>query len=147
MTGTARNPAQAPTLDGLIALTERLTELLADQARAFEQHRPQDAAATLEEVTRLANRYRADSAVVKSSPEMFRDAPAAARQRLLRATEAFESVLERQGRALAASKTITEGLVRAIAQEIASKRAGASYGPTAAALPGSATAITLNQRA
>ena len=64
-----------------------------------------------------------------------------------RATEAFESVLERQGRALAASKTVTEGLVRAIAQEIASKRVGSGYGPTAARRAGPATAITLNQRA
>ena len=39
----------------LIILTERLTGLIADQALAFEQRRPQDAAAQLEETSRLAN--------------------------------------------------------------------------------------------
>ena len=52
----------------------------------------------------------------------WRPAPLEQRTRLLRATEAFDAVMERQGRALAAAKTITEGLVNAIAQEVAAQR-------------------------
>ena len=44
-----------PGLEGMATLTERLTQLLADQARAFEQHRPQAAAATLPEVAQLTS--------------------------------------------------------------------------------------------
>ena len=57
-------------------------------------------------------------------------------------------MLARQGRALEAAKTVTEGLVRAIAEEVATQRQkGASYGAGGASSPAGATAITLNQRA
>jgi hypothetical protein len=136
-----------PGLEGMVTLTERLTQLLADQARAFEQHRPQDAAAGLPEVTRLTADYRAGSAHVRGNPQLVQTASPQLRARLLRATEAFEAVLQRQGRALAASKTVTEGLVRAVAEEIAAQRSvGQAYGPGATRRP-LATAITLNQRA
>jgi len=134
-------------LEAVIDLTEKLTALLADQARAFEQHRPQEVAASLAEVTRLTNIYRATSAHIRSQPAIIEAAPLEQRRRLLRATEAFDSVLVRQGRALAASKTVTEGLVKAIAEEIAAKRsAGRGYGPNAAR-SSLATAITLNRQA
>ncbi len=78
-------------------------------------------------------------------------APAERRRRLMQATEAFDAVLARQGRAIEAAKTVTEGLVRAIAEEVASTREQRTgYGPTAAPPPSSATAataITLNRRA
>jgi hypothetical protein len=136
-----------PGLEGMVALTERLTRLLADQARAFEQHRPQDAAAGLAEVTQLTGDYRAGSAHVRANPQLVQAASPELRARLLRATEAFEAVLQRQGRALAASKTVTEGLVKAVAEEIAARRGvGQAYGPGASRRP-LATAITLNQRA
>jgi hypothetical protein len=137
----------AAGLEAMIGLTEKLTRLLAEQARAFEAHRPQDAAADLAEVARLAGLYRAGSAQVRAQPQLYRSAPLDVRRRLLRATEAFDAVLQRQGRALGASKTVTEGLVRAIAEEIAVKRnVGAAYGPNARRRH-AATAITLNQRA
>jgi hypothetical protein len=134
-------------LEAIVTLTEKLTALLADQARAFEQHRPQDAARGLDEISRLTNVYRTASAHVRSQPQMIEAASDDLRRRLLRATEAFDAVLERQGRALAATKTVTEGLVKAIAEEIAAKRGvGQAYGPNAARrVP--ATAITLNRQA
>ncbi|MFI4935655.1 MAG: flagellar basal body protein [Caulobacterales bacterium] len=139
--------ADTSGLEALVTLTERLTGLLANQARAFEAHRPQDAAAGLPEVTRLANLYRAASVKARAQPAIVNDAPPEIRRRLLQATEAFEAVLDRQGRALAASKTVTEGLVKAIAEEIAIKRgANAGYGP-GNARRAAATAITLNRQA
>jgi len=134
-------------LEAMLEVTERLTALLANQARAFEAHRPQDAAAEMAEVSQLANLYRAGSESLRAQPALLRGVDAGLRQRLARATEAFEAVLDRQGRALTASKTVTEGVVKAIADEIAARRnIGQSYGPGAARKP-SATAITLNQRA
>jgi len=134
-------------LEAVVTLTEKLTALLAEQARAFEQHRPQDAAARLPEVTKLTQVYTAASAAVRAQPKLVEAAPMPLRRRLLRATEAFDAVLQRQGRALAASKTITEGIVKAIADEVAVKRnVGRAYGP-GAARPAAATAITLNQKA
>src|SRR5215218_5021884 len=119
----------ADRVDQLIILTERLTALIAEQAACFEQRRPQDAAAMLEEVSRLANLYRHESTRVRADTSMVQAAPLAARQRLIRATEAFDAVLARQGRAIEAAKTVTEGLVRSIADEVANQRQQASvYG-------------------
>lgn len=141
----------ADRVDQLIILTERLTGLIALEAQAFEAHRPQDAAPQVEETQRLANIYRHESARVRGDPRLVSGAPAALRQKLITATEAFDAVLARHGRAINAAKTITEGLVRAIAEEVASQREQkAGYGPGAAmAAPsnGAGTAITLNRRA
>lgn len=136
-------------VEQLILLTERLTELVAEQAAAFESRRPQDAAAKLDETSRLANLYRHESARVRAQPELVSSAPLALRTRLIRATEAFDAVIARQGRALEAARTVTEGLVRAIADEVAAQRSkGVSYGPSArTSTTGTATAITLNRRA
>jgi hypothetical protein len=139
----------AERVEQLILLTERLTGLVADQAKCFEARRPQDAAVYIEETGRLANLYRHESARIRGNPGLISSAERSQRLRLTRATEAFDAVLARQARAVGAMKAVTEGLVRAIAEEVASQRnKGSSYGagglqtPTAAA-----TAITLNKRA
>jgi hypothetical protein len=135
-------------VDQLIILTNRLTALVADQAQAFEQRRPQDAALGLEETSRLANLYRHESARIRAQPALIEGATLDKRITLMRATEAFDAVLARQGRALDASRTITEGLVKAIAEEVVAQRnAGANYGPTATTIPPDARAVTLNRRA
>lgn len=141
----------ADRVDQLIILTERLTEVVAQQCQCFEQHRPQDAAKMMKEASRLANLYRHESMRVRADPGLVMNAPLDLRRRLVRATEAFDAVLHRHGRAVNAARTVTEGLVRAIANEVASRREQLSgYGPTArppASSAGAATAITLNQRA
>ncbi len=139
----------ADRVEQLIILTERLTELVALEAQAFEQQRPQEAMVHIEETSRLANIYRHESARVRANPAMVAAAPVAQRTRLIRATEAFDSVLARQGRALDAARTVTEGLVKTIANEVAAQpTTSAGYAltraPSAAA---SATSITLNKRA
>ena len=134
-------------VEQLILLTDRLTSLIALEAQAFEARKPHEAAQYLEETARLANLYRHESTRVRQDPTMVAEAPADQRTRLLRATEAFDAVLARQARALEAAKTVTEGLVRAIAEEVASQRtAGLGYGGQVGAAHAS-TAITLNQRA
>jgi hypothetical protein len=141
----------AVRVDQMILLTEKLTSLIALECQAFEARRPQDAARHMEETSKLANLYRHESARIRANPTLVQAAPADRRRRLMQATEAFDAVLARQGRAIEAAKTVTEGLVRAIAEEVASHREQRhGYGPTAAPPPSSATAataITLNRRA
>jgi hypothetical protein len=143
---SAETPADR--VDQLILLTERLTELVALEAQAFESRRPQDAAIHVEETSKLANLYRHESARVRANPGLVATADLKQRTRLIRATEAFDAVLARQGRALEAAKTVTEGLVRAIAEEVAVQRQkGVSYDADGISALAGATAITLNQRA
>jgi hypothetical protein len=136
-------------VEQLVILTERLTALIAEQCVCFEQRRPHDAAALLNEVSRLANLYRHESARVRADTSMISGAPLDARTRLVRATEAFDAVLARQGRAIEAARTVTEGLVKCIADEVAAQRTqGSTYNAGGLQSAGaSATSITLNKRA
>lgn len=140
----------ADRVDQLIVLTERLTDLIGQECRAFEARRPHEAAANIDETSRLANLYRHESLRVRADVGLVQGAPLEKRMRLIRATEAFDAVLARQGRAIEAAKIVTEGLVRAIAEEVAGQREQKStYGSDgqSSAPAGSSTAITLNRTA
>lgn len=135
----------------LILLTERLTDLIAKEAQAFESRRPHEAAQYVEETAKLANVYRHESMRVRANIALIETARPELRQRLKRATEAFDAVLARQARAVDAARTVTEGLVRAVAEEIATQRAAPATTYGAGGMvndrPAMGAAITLNRRA
>jgi len=135
----------------LTLLTERLTDLIAKEAQAFETHRPHEAAQYVEETAKLANVYRHESMRVRANVALVEAARPELRQRLLRATEAFDAVLARQARAVNAAKTVTEGLIHAVAQEIANQRAAPATTYGAGGMvndrPSTGAAITLNRKA
>ena len=134
--------------DQLLALTRRLTDAIAAETRAFEARRPHEAAAGQAAAAELATAYRVESARVKRDPSLLSAASPERRSRLTAATVGFEAALARHGRALAAAKEVTEGLVRAIATEVAAARAPtAGYGAQGRSAAGDASAITLNTRA
>jgi hypothetical protein len=138
----------AQRMEQLILLTERLTGLISEQLRAFEARRPQDAAHNADETARLANLYRHESLKVKADPSLLADAPADLRAKLIASTRAFDAVLARHGRAVEAAKTLTEGLIRAIAEEVSAQRhAVTGYGAKGLQAPKPATAVALNRRA
>ncbi len=142
------NDLAKQNVERLIALTEQLTEQIARDADAFEARRPHEPASRIQETARLANIYRHESARVRETPALIAGAPRELRGRLIRASQEFEQTLSRHGRALYAVKTVTEGVVRAIAEEVALARAAnANYGPGARCQAANATAITLNRRA
>ena len=138
----------ADRVEQMTRLTERRTDMLAAEARAFAARRPHEVAGRAEETGRLANAYRHESMRIKADPTLIAGASAAARDRLMKATSTFEAVLARHGRAVAAAKAITEGLVHAIAQEIADTRSAVSpYRPDGRTSGADPSAIALNKRA
>lgn len=138
----------ADRVEQLTTLTERLTELLTEQTRAYEARRPHEAASTTDEAGRLANIYRHESARVKRDPSLLADAPDAAKRRLVLATEAFDVVLARHARVVETALTITEGIVRAVADEVAAgKTAVAGYGPRGRTAAPNSSPIALNRKA
>ena len=133
----------------LIALTEQLTERMRLDADAFEARRPHEAAARIEETQRLANLYRHESDRVRQNPSLIVGAPPHLRGRLAKASQAFETTLARHGQAVFALKAVTEGVVKAIAEEVGRARAAVKgYGPGARmASPDGAVPIALNRTA
>jgi hypothetical protein len=135
-------------VDHLTALTERLTERLQAEIKAFKAQRPQDIQASSAETIRLAHIYRQESARLAQNPSLLSGAPPEKYRRLVEATKTFDEVLARHARTLKAAKAITEGLIRTIAQAVAAKRSvPPGYGPGARTRTGDATAISFNQRA
>lgn len=132
----------------LITLTERLAAVLTADADALEAHRPKRVLQNADETSRLANLYRQENARLARNPALLAEAPAPLRAALLKATDAFNAVLARHGRAVAAARTVTEGLAEAIALEVAGQRASpAGYGAAGRAGPANLSAVTLNRRA
>ncbi|WP_374390780.1 flagellar basal-body protein FlbY [Brevundimonas sp.] len=132
----------------LIDLTRRLGDRLSTETLAFEEHRPRDIAAGLPETQEMANLYRRDSAHVKANPALISDAPLADRKALAEATVAFDAILNRHARAVDAARTISEGLVRTIAQEVAAARTpAAAYAADGRAAQGDGRAVAFNQKA
>ena len=132
----------------LVQLTQALTERLRLETAAFEQSRPQDVATSLTGTQEMANLYRRDTGHVKANPALLSGAPAADRKDLVKATEVFNAVLARPARAVAAARTNSEGLVRALAQEVTAARTPASaYSATGAPAQGDGRAVALNRMA
>ncbi|QTN18966.1 flagellar basal-body protein FlbY [Brevundimonas sp. AJA228-03] len=132
----------------LTDLTDRLTARLEAETDAFASRRPQDVTASLAETQELANLYRRESAQLKSNPDLLSAAPVSERMGLIKATETFEAVLAIHARTVEAARTISEGLVRTIAQEVAGARAmGTGYGASGRAATGDGRAVTLNRTA
>lgn len=147
-------PDQAATLNGaarvrqLIDLTQRLTARLAAELGAFEARRPQELLVGMAETQELANLYRRESAQLKADPSALRAAPESDRTLLRRATETFETILARHGHAVEAARIVSEGLVRAIAGEVAQVRGSpVGYGASGHAASGDARAVALNRTA
>ena len=134
--------------DQLLGLTERLTASIAAETRAFEAHRPHEAAAGQAVALELAATYRRESARVKADPALLSGAAPERRRKLTAATVAFEAALARHGRALKAAMEVTDGLVRALAAEVAATRSpAAGYGAGGRSTGGDASAIALNTQA
>ncbi len=135
-------------VEQLIVLTDRLTAMIRQETAAFEARRPQDVAATVGETARLANIYRLESARLKQDSSVLRAAADGRRKALVIATRAFDSALTRHGQVLEAARTITEGLVHAIAKEVVANRAKpVGYTSRARSTLGDSVAVTLNSRA
>jgi hypothetical protein len=126
----AANPAERA--QALLKLTQRLTALIQEETRLFKAKRPHEALDLQDEKSELANIYRSEVARARQEPNRFSGAPASVKQALRDATRAFHDALDENGHVVKALKTVTEGVVKAIADEAARQRStGNGYGPGA----------------
>jgi hypothetical protein len=123
----------AERTQALLKLTQRLTALIEEETRLFKARRPHEAVELQTEKSELANIYRAEVARARQEPGRFSGAPEQAKALLREATKTFHTALDENGQVVNAMKRVTEGVVKAIADEAARQRtAGSSYGPGAA---------------
>lgn len=121
----------------LLAMTQRLVTLL-DAEIAALQARKLDASSTgWDEKEKLVHAWRLEVSRIKADPALMKGLSQQRKEALRAAARALEDRLADHERALAAARTVTEGLVRSIAAEIAATRsAPAGYGAAGAATGG-----------
>ncbi len=115
----------------LEAMTRRLIGMVAAEAEAVRAHRLSAANADWDEKERLVHAWRIEVSHIKADPTLLAGLSPASKDRLRESSRELERVLSAHASALAASKDVTEGLVRSIASELAAVRsAPAGYGRT-----------------
>jgi ABC-type transporter Mla subunit MlaD len=144
----ANDPADRA--EQLITLSERLTALLDQETAAFNEHRPGLPRDLADEKTRLANNYRLELTRIAADRSLIAPAPVELRGQLEVATRTLQAAVKENARAVLKVKAVSEGLVKAIGDEIAKNRASPiGYGPRLGGRPntGDARAITLDRNA
>jgi hypothetical protein len=126
----------------LLLITERLTALIAAETARIQARQPPLDGAEGEEKNRLANAYRLELARIKQDPSLIEGAPRALVETLKTKTATLHAALADHEIALGAVKIVAEGLVHAMAEEVARQRNGArgygARGEFAAAQPSAA---------
>ena len=135
--------AEARRAERLIALTERLTAVLKDDIAALERGRPREMRSPNPDAQQLIALYRNETQGF--NPALAEGLPLAERARLNEATARFREVLALHGRVVTRVKTCSEGMIRAIADDVAKKRSAQKpYSTPATAKPRAPGAIIYN---
>lgn len=131
----------------LIRLTTRLTELFEIETGHFKAREPHKAFDLQDEKMQLANIYRRETQLAAADPDRLAGLDADLKASLRSKVERLEAAVERNGLVVETLKAITEGLVKAIADEAVRQKAqNAGYGPQSAHAT-QIGAIAVNQRA
>jgi hypothetical protein len=140
----ARNPVLT-----LISLTRRLMEVIAAENTVLSERRPQDARPLIEEKGRLAAAYAQEMDIIRKNGGARSFANADQLRELKRETSLFNKVLEEHRRLVNRARIVTEGMLKAVGDEVARRnRPPQGYGKNAApveskiAIPAT---LTLNQ--
>jgi hypothetical protein len=146
---SASDPADRA--DQMIAVGRRLIELVGQEALALMERRVAPSPATMEEKERLAHAWRIEVQRIRDNPELIAGLNPARRDALKAVSLELDQQLNRHAHALGAMRTVTEGLIKRIAEEIAAARKGpAGYGRSGGVEPATNAATggtALNTRA
>jgi hypothetical protein len=135
--------ADASKIQRLMALTERLTDALRADIAALERGRPREMRTPAADVQQLTALYSREAACF--TPAAVRALPKEARDTLTTVTARFREVLALHTRIVTRVKNATEGMVRAIADDVAKRKSALRpYSPVPAARPRSPGAMIYN---
>lgn len=154
----ARIPAETlqpiELVDRLLALTSGLTSLIGRETDLLRDRAQAEIATLQPEKIRLANDYAMDVMAVRGHRNLLDRAPSERVSRLKSAMNELDAALARNSEALTAAKSVSEGLIRMVANAMSERSAPAlGYGPNAATAarrpggPASAGSLTLDRRA
>jgi len=113
----------ADRADQLIAITERLSTLLTQEIEAHKNGQLDASTQDWTEKEKLAHAYRIEITSIRQTPSLLEGASDQQKEQLKAKVEPFRELTQAHANALAASRQVTEGIVKAITDEIADTRA------------------------
>ena len=115
-------PGEAGRVSRLTELVESLGEIVAGETELLATRRPRSLADTRSNKERLTAAYEYELRHLKSDPGWLGTADPVAIGGLKRAVEIFDGIMRQHARRLVTVKSITEGMIQAIAEEVQRKR-------------------------
>ncbi len=130
----------------LVAIVGRLTSAIERERASFANRRPRELEQMLPEKQALAELYTNEMRFLAKERAWIDAASPSARQRLRAAVQDLRALLADYLRAILARRTVVEGLVRTLGQEVARQREPLTAYGDAGALPArGAAAIAFDQ--
>lgn len=130
-------------IEMLIAMAQRLTEAIEGDIAALKAGRPQEMRTLDPEVQKLSANYGREAA--SFDPARARLAPPELRKRLARVTGRFRETLNLHERLLIRVRHASEGLIKAVAEEVERQRAPKiTYAPPKANTRPNSVAMVFN---
>lgn len=136
--------ADPQKIELLIAMAERLIAALEADIAALKAGRPQELRSADPEFQRLSVMYSREAAGVDAA--RAKTAPSELRRKFFDSTAKFRDVLTLHARLLTRMRHASEGIVKAVAEEVERRRAPTCiYAPAASAARAHAAAIVYNR--
>ncbi len=139
-------------ISAIIAMTDRLGEIVTEENRLLAARRSSEIGAHREEKARLSEAYEREMADLKANQSWLAASTAEDIARLKASNRSFHAILAKHRRVVLAAKTVTERMLRTIGEEIAKRqRPLKSYSQNATMTPafggpsGPAISVALNQ--
>ncbi len=129
-------------------LAEQIRRVMAAELAIHRSGQPREAEALIAEKARLAAEYQAAArALLQDEAWLKAAAHADRRARLKRELAALRSEIDAHARAIRRYRLLTEGVVRAVAEEVERQRSPfKGYGPTAGRRRPAGGSLTLDER-
>ncbi|WP_373086661.1 hypothetical protein [Sneathiella sp.] len=118
----------------LVQVITRLSDILEAENSLLTQSKTQEFSANLAEKSRLVAIYNQQMTLIKNDPVTYKTFPAVDIENLKDISEKFYAILDAHFRKLSTVKTVTEGLVKSVAEEVAKKKTPPSGYTASAAL-------------
>lgn len=150
MSGAQTHPGEVAAADArlaeLVVIVGRLAAAIERERASFATRRPRELACMLGENQALAERYADEMRFLAKERTWIEAASPSARERLRGAVQDLRALLADYLRAILARRTVVEGLVRTLGQEVARQREPLTvYGGAGAAASRGAAAIAFDQ--
>ncbi len=135
-------------VEQLILLTDHLTGIMRREIATLAARRPSELSSIQAEKSRLAASYTREAEALGRDNAVLAVARAELKSLLKERTREFREVLDTLNAALTRRRRVSEGIVRAIAEEVNATRNPPTYGKNwkPPAQPARAIPITLDQR-